>query len=247
MLAALSVALPPLAVVAVVALVFALLFSSGRARLIVGVVGFPLAMAGLYRFTVGTMMPNLVSAGQRAAEERAVSRLREILWAERRVKELGYVDADRDGTGEFALLPELVGTARRPGTNASAAVLKPELYRLVRAIPAVFQSEGYLFAVYLPGAPPCQEGASAIDDPVDAAGAAQRFVAYAWPLVLDQNGRRVFAIDQDDHVCETENPRGYAGFEVPVSGAAGPLAAAFASCGRGGDGDTWRRWRKLGR
>lgn len=239
--------LPPLALIAVVVAVFAALFVERRDRLLILFVAAPLAVAGLYRFAVGWMMPNLVSAGQRSAEERAVSRLREILWGQRRVRELGFVDADRDGESEFALLTELVGTQRRPATNERAAVLKPELYRaLVTTSPAVFQSEGYLFAVYLPG-PSGAPSASTPSDAVDSKGAARRFVAYTWPLALDQNGRRVFAIDQDDHVCETENPRGYAGLDKIPDASAAPITAGFVACGVGGDGDTWRRWRKLGR
>lgn len=238
--------LPPLALVAVVVAVFAALFVERRDRLVLLFLVTPLSIVGLYRFAVGWMMPNLVSAGQRSAEERAVSRLREILWGQRRVRELGYVDSNRDGESEFALLPELVGTARRTGTNERAAVLKPDLYRPVVTSPAVFQSEGYLVAVYLPGGSGTPT-ASTPADPVDGKAAAQRFIAYAWPMTLDQNGRRVFAIDQDDHVCETENPRGYAGLDkIPASDAA-PIQAGFVACGTGGDGDTWRRWRKLGR
>lgn len=244
--AALSLVLPPLSLVAVVLAVFALLFVDRPRRFLIGFLGLPLCAAGLYRFAVEWMMPNLVSAGQRAAEERAVSRLREILWAERRVKELGYVDSNRDGNSEFALLPELAGTARRPSVGPAAAVLKPEFYRSVGQAPAVFQSEGYLFALYLP-ALGTSAGASTIDDPVDARLAERQFVIYAWPHLLDQSGRRVFAIDQNDHICETVNPHGYAGLDAAPSPSAAPLEAGFSSCGRGGDGDSWRRWRKLGR
>lgn len=238
--------LPPLALIAVVVAVFAALFVERRDRLVLLFLVTPLAVVGLYRFAVGWMMPNLVSAGQRSAEERAVSRLREILWGQRRVRELGFVDSDRDGASEFALLSELAGGARRPTSNERVAVLKPELYRAVLASPAVFQSEGYLFAVYLPGTGGAPS-ASTPNDSVDGKAAAQRFVAYAWPFMLDQNGRRVFAIDQDDHVCETENPRGYAGLDKIPAADAAPIGPGFVACGAGGDGDTWRRWRKLGR
>lgn len=248
-LAAGSLLLPPLVLLAIIAYVFALLFVEGRARLQVALVAAPLLAVGLFRFVVGWMMPNLVSAGQRAAEERAVSRLREVLWAERRVLELGYVDSNQDGVAEFALLSELLAGDARPGARPEAAVLKPDMYRPIAGHAGIYQADGYLLALYLPsadgrGARAAGPGAALVDVS-GAAGATRRFVAYAWPAALDQNGRRVFAIDQDDHVCETENPQGYAGPSHAPDGNAAPRD--LASCGMGGDGHVWRRWRKLGR
>ncbi len=245
-LAAGSLLLPPLVLLAIIAYVFALLFVEGRPRLLVALIAAPLLAVGLYRFVVGWMMPNLVSAGQRAAEERAVSRLREVLWAERRVRELGYVDSNRDGVAEFALLSELLAGEARPGARPEAAVLKPDMYRPIAGHAGIYQADGYLIALYLPSTQGSGARAAAVGEPlVDATAATRRFVAYAWPAALDQNGRRVFAIDQDDHVCETENPQGYAGPSRGPDGAAAPRD--LASCGPGGDGQTWRRWRKLGR
>lgn len=240
-LACLGALWPPLALAAVPVLVFAVIFD-GKRRLVTIALAVPLIVFGLYRFVIGWMMPNLVSAGQRAAEERAVSRLREILWAERKVRELGYVDSDGDHEPEYALLGELLGGPRRSGVQPEVAVLRAATFPTVSTQPTIVRAEGYYFALYLPSS---HGGAS---DPGDEVLTKEnRLVAYAWPATLDASGRRVFAVDEQDRVCESFNTREYSGTVRRPTFDAAPVRTGFATCGVGGDGEMWRRWRRLSR
>ena len=83
-LAAVAVLVPPLAMPATIAVLLVGIRQSGRTRRLVLGVGGPLALAAFTRFVVLWAAPNIVGSGQKSAEDKALSRLREIAWAERR-------------------------------------------------------------------------------------------------------------------------------------------------------------------
>src|SRR4029079_14005951 len=116
--AALAAALPSLALPALVVVVLASDINEGRARVLVIAGGGALVSLALLRFTIEWALPHIVSSGQHSAEEKAVSRLREILWAEEQVRAQRWIDTDHDGQPEFALLGELTGEGHpRPGAT----------------------------------------------------------------------------------------------------------------------------------
>jgi hypothetical protein len=124
-LAAISAAWPWLALPATLVVVLAVVVTGGRLRLAVGVAGGLLSLVAFTRFAIEIAAPNIVAAGQRSAEEKAVSRLREIHWAEARA---------RESRGRFVDLGTLVG-----GIMQAAP--------FERVGDGVYRSEGFLYAV----------------------------------------------------------------------------------------------------
>jgi hypothetical protein len=62
-------------------------------------------------------------------------------------------------------------------------------------------------------------GRTAVNDRVDPRLAAERWCAYAWPVVYGRSGRLTFFVDQDGDVRCTDDPR-YSGDSGPLPGAA---------------------------
>jgi hypothetical protein len=222
-IAAAALAWPWIALPALFAVLLAAIGASGRLRWLVGLGGGALVTGALLRFTVEIALPNLVGGGLKAAEERAVSRLRAIRWAEAQVRERRLVEGGRPAT-----LGELSGAGpSRPGLPPEVAMLSSTRWTVLEAPPPaghVYRAEAYLFVVY------------------DRPGG---FVAYAWPDVLDRSGRRAFAIDAADHICMTDNSRGYAGVSrFPAPDAA--LVASAMDCTGGSDGAAWQPWKRKG-
>jgi len=235
-LAGLAAVWPWAAFPSLLAVLLASVVTSGRMRLVVAVLGGALSLVGLTRFVVGIAAPNIVDGGRHSSEERAVDRLREIRWAELRAKEVHARDENHDGVGEFLFLDELAGAGGR-----HLELERPILtgVYLTPQAGGVFLSDAYLYVIYLPS-PKGSLRQAEHDGEVDAAAAAQHFVAYAWPLRLDQGGGRAFSIDEHDQICESTNQ--HAGeSQLPVADAA---EQPGASCGSGSEGPTWHRWAR---
>lgn len=214
----------------------------GRVRL-VAAAGLAVALAGFARFVVRDAAPAIVLAGQRSAEEKAVSRLREILWAEDQARELKVVP-NAAGEGQYLFLGELLGHDRtRRGAN-DMPLLRQDSYVPVSpeaSARGVFRADSYLFTVYLPST----GGAAREGEQPDGTAAARAFVAYAWPLGSKVSGSRVFFLDERERICEADVPSGLGG-----PGRAPEPFAAFAArsfdaarCAEGVDGLAWRAWR----
>ena len=244
---ALSPRLSMLALPAGILLLLAVVRARGRLRVAAAVVGGAAAAVGLVRFTLDVAVPNIVSSGQFAAEERAVSRLRELLWAEDQVLQRGWVDTDGDGRGEYAFLGELLGLGQpRRGARLAAPLLRREQFHpATDGMTPVYRSEGYDYVVYLPG--PSGAGTGEGRGAIDARQASQRFAAYAWPVEWGKGGVRAFYIDQDDRICQTSNAQGYSG-TARIPGPRSALAPAgglgVGPCGsETGDGGRWTPWK----
>lgn len=125
LVAAVAAAWPWLALPASLGVLLAAVVIRGRMRLVVALVGGALSLVAFTRFAIEIAVPNIVAAGQRSAEEKAVSRLREIRWAEERAREAG---------GNFVDLGGLVGTIMQ------AAPFE-------RLGPGVYRSEAFVYAV----------------------------------------------------------------------------------------------------
>lgn len=205
----------------------------GRARLVVGVVAGLLTTAGFLRFLVEVAAPNLVASGTKFTEEHAVSRLREVWFAQGLAREAKLVDRDGDGAGEFTSMDRLL--------DASGAFLRQGVYK--PAGPGVWRVEGYDVAIYLPG----REGPVLDPAASDPDLAEQRWIAYAWPHERHEGVRqRVFFIDQDERICEADNAQGYFGPALvpPPFAAYTQRSLEAATCMAGTDGATWRRWKR---
>lgn len=132
-LGAVSVAFPMLGLPALLVALLVFIATSGRARLVTGLVAGILSFGGFTRFVIETAVPNIVAAGQRSGEEKAVSRLRNVRKAEEWAGELGlgavpFTELLRDVPGRGALLNPLLFAPAGDG---------------------IYRAEGYLFAVHV--------------------------------------------------------------------------------------------------
>jgi hypothetical protein len=195
-----------------------------------------LALTATVRFLITEGVPGVVRGGLSAAELRAVSRLREVRFAEDALRRHALYDPDGDGIGSAALLPELSG--RLPVRGTTRLDLLNQQYHSVHQTPQgpAVAIAGYLFMVCLPT---LDGGWSArADAKFDDERAERRFVAYAWPADDAQGIERVYFIDEHERILLYDNRDGpglhYAGPHFPP-----PCTAALEPGARG----AWRAWR----
>ncbi len=158
-----------------------------------------LSLVAFVRFLVVEAMPGIVQGGTRATEDAAVSRLRQILFAEDSLRKKALVDPDGDGVGSAARIEELTG---RVGLRGGLPMSPPLLERYPQAIatrsgPAI-EMGGYLFLVCVPK---LGGGLTARnEDAVDEEAAERRFVAYAWPAADHRGLLDAFFLDEHEHI-----------------------------------------------
>ncbi len=138
------------------------------------------AGVGLCRFLVLEAIPGIVQGGNRFTEQRAISRLREILFAEDTARRMATYDPDADHVGSAALLGELTGElGLRRGNRLPVPLLESYPKQVDTSIGPASELGGYFLVVCLPklgGGFTAQPG-----DAVDEELAERRFIAYAWP------------------------------------------------------------------
>ena len=195
------------------------------------------ATFGTFRFLVLEAVPGMVEGGTTAAEQRAVSRLREILFAEDAWRKNAYYDPDGDHVGSAGLLGELTAEfGVRGGARIEPAVLEgyPKLVE-TRLGPAT-EVGGYLVLVCLPkrgggyGAKP--------DAAIDDEAAERHFYAYAWPAERGQGLTTAYFLDEHERILRADSheaePRRLVGVDAPPNcdDITAPATAA-----------DWRVWR----
>lgn len=179
---------------------------SGKSRALVA-----LAVIGsgvsLVRFVVEVAMPNIVGSGREAGEQRAVSWLRDVLFAEDAMRKAGWIDPDHDGIGSAALLSELCGgpPLRGQPEHDNPVLTCGELVPTPLGLAA--RRGGFLFVICLP-----QRDGQWSGEPgsgLDEEAAERQYVAYAWPDV----GARfdhAFFLDQSENIQTARVPPGVA-------------------------------------
>src|SRR3954471_1102172 len=205
-------------------------------KLALGVAG-ACATVGTFRFLVLEAVPGMVEGGTTATEQRVVSRLREILFAEDAWRKNAYYDPDGDHVGSAGLLGELSAELGvRSGNRVEPAVLEgyPRLVD-TRLGPAA-NIGGYLVLVCLPkrGGGYSARPGDAIDD--DAAE--RHFYAYAWPAERGQGLTTAYFLDEHERILLADSqeaePRRLIGIDAP------PACDDVSAPGTAGD---WRVWR----
>lgn len=164
-----------------------------------------LASAGTIRFVLVEAMPGIIEARGRDSSAKAVSLLREILFAENAARRNAMIDPDGDGIGSAGLLGELTGAVPARGRSVlPVPPLSPRLAPRVatRSGPAT-ENDGYLFLVCVPtkGGALSAEPSSTFDDEA----AERRFVAYAWPATDSGPASSVFQLDEHEGILEDPN------------------------------------------
>jgi hypothetical protein len=213
---------------------------AGLPRWLVGVASLG-ASVGVGRFLVGEAMPGIVKGGRQAVEQRAVSRLREILFAQDAMRRAAWIDPDADGIGSAARLPELCGAAPLRGqAPRPTPVLDCDELVSTPLGPGV-RSGAYFYVVCLPT--PAGAWSGQASAAVDEEKAERSFVAYAWP----EPGaafEHAFFIDQHENILAAPWP-----WPDPGAGGLPDSASPGLSCGSalGASGSvasgSWSVWR----
>lgn len=191
-------------------------------------------VVGLGRFLSGEAAQGIVEGGTRAAGQRAVSRLRELLFAEDTARRLAYWDPDGDGVGSALSLGELLGVV---GMRGERRLAPPPLegYPPLEdtAIGPSANVGGFYFAICLPR----KDGSLAAEAkiPVDDELAERRFVAYAWPSRPAPGLTRAYFLDEHERILVASARAGRRlGPDAPP-----PCDDAIAEATR----KDWRPWR----
>ncbi|HEY1537186.1 MAG TPA: hypothetical protein VGF76_24365 [Polyangiaceae bacterium] len=176
------------------------------------------ATVGVFRFLVLEAMPGMVQGGTTAAEQRAVSRLREILFAEDAWRRNAFFDPDGDHVGSAGFLGELTGEIGvRGGKPMDPSVLEsyPKLAD-TRLGPAA-EVGGYFVLVCLPkvgGGFTARPG-----DAVDDERAEREFYAYAWPAQRGEGLDFAYFLDEHERILSADSreaePRRLIGVDAP--------------------------------
>jgi hypothetical protein len=195
------------------------------------------ATFGVFRFLVLEAVPGMVEGGTTATEQRVVSRLREILFAEDALRRNTFVDPDGDRVGSAEFLGEMTGEIGLRGGAPMATPVLQNYPKLVdtRLGPAA-DVGGYLVTVCLP-----KRGGGFTADPHDAVDderAERSFFAYAWPTVRGRGLDTAYFLDEHERILLADSseaePRRLIGVDAPPScdDVSAPATAA-----------AWRVWR----
>jgi hypothetical protein len=163
---------------------------------------------GFVRFTIIEAAPGIIQGGRARTAQHAVSRLREISFAQDAMRKNAHIDPDGDGIGSAGLLGELTGAVPlRGGARLEPPILSPQHYSQLdetREGPAALMA-GYYFMVCLPtvgGGFSAKQGAR-----FDEELSERRFVAYAWPAASG-GPSDAFFIDEYENILVNENREG---------------------------------------
>jgi hypothetical protein len=206
---------------------------AARAQRVTHAVAAALAAVSIIVFLLREGVPGIVQGGTRASAQRAVSRLREILFAEDSARKKASWDPDGDGVGAALLLAELSGEA---GMRGTARVNPPLLEGYPKVEPTrvgpAMEIGGFWFMVCLPTKTALtSEPGAAFDDEL----AERRFVAYAWPSGRAPGLSRAYFIDEHERILSAPSgQRLRNGTEHPP-----PCDDALAPATR----DAWVAWR----
>lgn len=166
-----------------------------------------LSVFAFVRFLKTEAVAGIVQGGTRATEGRAVSRLREILFAEDVMRRHATWDPDEDGIGSAGLLGELTGEL---GLRGHLPLVPPLLEGIPRAqsttLGPAHVVAGYYFAVCLPtqdGGFSATPGATFDDEASE-----RRFLAYAWPVAANLGLSQAFLLDEHENILQAESKPG---------------------------------------
>jgi hypothetical protein len=169
-----------------------------RERLLLTLAGVA-SCIGFLRFLVLEAMPGIVAGGNRATEARAISRLREISFAEDAARRWAKHDPDRDGIGSALLIGELSGELPvRAGQRLQPPLLEGYPKLVETALGPACEIGGYylLVCVPQPGGGFTARPAESMDEEL----AERRLIAYAWPSGTGPGLTNAIALDEREHI-----------------------------------------------
>ncbi len=164
-----------------------------------------LALVAMTRFVLGDALAGIIEARGRATSARAVSMLREILFAQDALRRYGFIDPDGDGIGSAGTLGELSGVHDvRGGATLDSPPLAPRYAPQIRtAAGPALRRNGYLYLVCLPA--PRGGWSVRPGEPVDDEKAERTWIAYAWPATAEAPQTTAYFIDEHETILESPN------------------------------------------
>ena len=176
---------------------------------------------GLVGFARDYALAGMLTASKHNQDKIAISKLREILFAEDRARERAFIDPDGDGIGSALLMGELAGSVNLRGQRDRKVQLLDQRYQKLETTPIGTAASlgGYLFIVCLP----TSNGFTAHSDAhVEEERAEHRFIAYAWPDGKGTTHGKVFSIDEFERIQTFENSSDVAGTSLSYQGVERP-------------------------
>ncbi len=161
------------------------------------------SLIGLCRFLIVEAIPGIVAGGNRFTEQRAISRLRELLFAQDMARRTAVRDPDRDGVGSALLLGELTGELairreQRLSDRLATPLLEGYPEQVDTALGPATEIGGYFLVVCLPKR---GGGFTARPEDVDEELAERRFIAYAWPSETAKGLTSAVMLDEHENIA----------------------------------------------
>lgn len=193
-----------------------------------------LSLTGLVRFLVLEAIPGIVQGGNRFTEQRVISRLREMLFAEDNARRIASHDPDHDRVGSALLLGELTGELGvRRGNRLPVPLLESYPKQVDTSIGPATEIGGYFLIICVPRASGgfTAQPADAVDEEI----AERRFIAYAWPSGTAPGLNNAVALDEHERISLAPAKPGLRhGYAAPP-----PCDDAVAASTQG----DWTAWR----
>lgn len=176
-------------------------------------------------------VPKLLASRLSANETAAISTLRLLSTVQGQIRSQAAIDTDSDGSGEYAYLGELAGSAPlRINAGGAPGAGVPGVDELDPSVIAdafgdidpqsLVARSGYFFQIWLPGptagtvpglpeapgaGPGIGGGAPGPGGFPDPDNAENLWCCYAWPVRADSTGNRVFFINEEGAIFQFEN------------------------------------------
>lgn len=175
--------------------------------------------------SAGLVVPNVLSANLNHNESAAIATLKNISSGQAQMQASGLIDANENGSGEYAFFAEMSGAVpvRGSGRHCSPPVLGQRFGKVVNGR---VHTGGYVFQMFLRGrdgkwvAEAANGGGDGVA--VDASRSETEWLCYAWPESHDWTGKRAFLITHGGDVLACNlHARAYSGEDGPEPGVAG--------------------------
>lgn len=176
-------------------------------------------------------VPKLLRSRLSANEAAAISTIRLLSTVQGQIRSQAAIDTDSDGTGEYAYLGELAGTApMRIDAGGAPGAGTPGVDELDPNVIAnafgdvdpqsLVARSGYYFQIWLPGptaatvvglpeaagaGPGIGGGAPGVGGFPDPDNAENLWCCYAWPVDAESTGNRVFFVNEDGDMFQFDN------------------------------------------
>lgn len=201
-------------------------------------VGLCGAILGIGRFVWQEALPGIAEARGRASSKKAVSVLREILFAQDAMRRYAFIDPDGDSVGSAGTLGELSGAVvSRLTQKMVASPLAPRFSpRVLTSSGPASAHDGYLFMVCLPGVDGTWH--ARVSQEIQPEDSERRWLAYAWPESPGPAHSAAYFIDEHERILESQNNhRGELRLDGPHKAPACDDALAPATAPH------WQTWR----